>query len=550
MIRRAKATLLAAAVSGLTLFGACGDDLGSRPIEVGSFGLHIDGTPGLTFNVASYEITGPGGFSRSATIDVSHSASISVTIDGIPVGGPYGIALSATATDGTTCGGSATFNIAARVTVPVNVHLTCHQGARSGSVMVNGTINVCPVADGIGANPTEITVGGSIALDGKSHDADNGPSAVSYVWSASSGSFDSTTAKAPTFTCTTAGPVTITLTVSDGDPTPACTDTLTATVTCSKSTTTLAVFGDWPYSTALAASAPSFIAQVNADPDVDLALFLGDIHSGSMPCTAAWNSMVFGFFQSFADPFVYTPGDNEWTDCHKPKESSSGYPPDELAKDRQLFFPNPGKTIGGVQKNVVSQALAFDPLYPDDAAFVENVLWEQANVLFVTLNLPGSNNDLLPWTGTFSNPAAQADEVAKRNAANSRWLARAFAQATTDGSAGIVIGLQADMWDPAAFIAGGDGLNGYDAFVQQLATLTVAYGKPVLLFNGDSHLYESDHPLADPTSATGIMHPVAFPVPNLTRITVDGSTNFKDWVKLTVDPSTAAVFSWTRVFTP
>ena len=46
------------------------------------------------------------------------------------------------------------------------------------------------------------------------------------------------------------------------------------------------------------------------------------------------------------------------------------------------------------------------------------------------------------------------------------------------------------------------------------------------------------------------MHPIGLPVPNLTRVTVDGSTNFHDWVKLVVDPSTPAVFSWTRVNTP
>ena len=58
----------------------------------------------------------------------------------------------------------------------------------------------------------------------------------------------------------------------------------------------------------------------------------------------------------------------------------------------------------------------------------------------------------------------------------------------------------------------------------------------MLLVNGDSHLYEPDRPLADPS--------------NLTRITVDGSTNFHDWVKLVVDPATPAVFGWTRIDTP
>ena len=550
MVRSSKVLLLATALASAMFSGACGHDKDPAVEEFGSFGLQIDGVSGLTINTVGYQITGPAGFTKSGSIDVSHSATISATIPGIPAGGPYTITLSPVATDGTPCSGSATFNIMAHMTTTVTVHVTCHQAARTGSVLVTGSINICPVADGIGAAPSETTVGGTIALDGQAHDADAAPGALTYTWTASSGTLSSATAKSPTFTCTVPGTVTVTLTVSDGDTAPGCTDTLTTMVTCSKSTTTLAVFGDWPYSDALAAAAPSFIAQVNADPDVDLALFVGDIHSGSMPCTAAWNTMILGFFQAFVDPFVYTPGDNEWTDCHKPKESSSGYPPDELAKIRALFFPTPGKTIGGVKKTVVSQANAFDPGHPDDAAYVENVLWEQTKVLFVTLNVPGSNDDTLPWTGMFSNPPVQADEVAKRDAANHRWLNKAFAQATADGTVGVVIGLQADMWDPAAFVAGGDGLNAYDALVQQIATLTVAYGKPVLLFNGDTHLFEADHPLADPTSATGVMHPVGFPVPNLMRVTVDGSTNFTDWVKLTIDPASPTVFSVARVNTP
>jgi len=210
----------------------------------------------------------------------------------------------------------------------------------------------------------------------------------------------------------------------------------------------------------------------------------------------------------------------------------------------------PGKTLGGAPRSVTSQANAFDPAHPEDAAYVENVMWQQANVLFVTLNIPGSNDDHLPWAAPFSDPAGQADEIAKRDGANSRWLAKAFGAASAAANAGVLIGLQADMWDPAQFAPGGDGLSGFDAFVQQLASLVVAFGKPVLLINGDSHLFESDKPLADPASTTGVMHPVGFPVPNLTRLTVDGSTNFHDWVKLVVDPSTPDVFSFTRIITP
>ena len=103
------------------------------------------------------------------------------------------------------------------------------------------------------------------------------------------------------------------------------------------------------------------------------------------------------------------------------------------------------------------------------------------------------------------------------------------------------------MWDLSALAAGGDGLNAYDPFVQKLADLSVAFGRPVLLINGDSHLYGADQPLADPASATGVVHHTQA-VPNLTRITVQGSTNTpNEWLKLTIDPSTKSVFSWSNV---
>ena len=69
-----------------------------------------------------------------------------------------------------------------------------------------------------------------------------------------------------------------------------------------------------------------------------------------MPCTGAglspipkdsdptWNQKIFNLFAQFEDPLVYTPGDNEWTDCHETKEFSSGAPLNELAAVRSLFF--------------------------------------------------------------------------------------------------------------------------------------------------------------------------------------------------------------------
>jgi hypothetical protein len=158
---------------------------------------------------------------------------------------------------------------------------------------------------------------------------------------------------------------------------------------------------------------------------------------------------MFNIFAQFKDPLVYTPGDNEWTDCHKAKEGSSGDPLNELASVRRLFFPEPGLTLSGHKKRVLTQAESYDSHFPADSQFVENVIWEDARVIFVTINLPGSNNDTVPWTGEFSNQAVQAKEVAERTAADIRWLERAFAQARAEDARAVLIGLQADMWDLA-----------------------------------------------------------------------------------------------------
>src|SRR6266478_4374720 len=262
----------------------------------------------------------------------------------------------------------------------------------------------------------------------------------------------------------------------------------TAINTGSAETRTLAVFGDWPYGPDLFAAAPLLIDSINSDPKVRLVLHVGDIHSGSQPCTGAglspipagsvpgYNQTIFNTFEQFKDPFVYTPGDNEWTDCHKTKEFSSGAPLRELAAVRSLFFPNPGQTLGLRKKRVLTQAEHFTRVHPEDAQFVENVMWEESRVVFVTINMPGSNNDGLKWTAPFTDETARTREAAQRTLAALRWLRAAFAKAEEDDAKAVLIGLQADMWDPAAI--GGDGLGNYATFVHELASLSRHFRRP------------------------------------------------------------------------
>jgi hypothetical protein len=305
----------------------------------------------------------------------------------------------------------------------------------------------------------------------------------------------------------------------------------------SRTPTDLAVIGDVPYGGAQISALPANIAQINADPSVRLVMHLGDIKNGSSACTDTYFGQIRTAFDSFDDPLVYTPGDNEWTDCHR--INNGGFTPTErLAKLRSVFFDEPGETLGVHARDVAHQR----------APFVENVSWTQSQTVFATLNVPGSNNDLAPWFSQ-QNPAAvvtpaQQQEYDSRLQADLRWLDRTFDHAERRHAAAVVLGIQADMWDPAA--VAGNQVSGFTPLVQRLAERAREFDRPVLLLNGDSHVYGSDHPLDTPEGLA--LYGVDKPVPNLTRITVQGSDSKpREYVRLHVDPRQPGVFSWETV---
>ena len=229
--------LALAAGSMLSVLQGCGETPGanwSPPAgeEVGAVSADLD-VGGVNINSASYSITGPNGFSKSGSIDLSSAAALSATIGGLPAGTGYSITLTATSTNGLdSCAGSATFAVVARTTAAVAVHLTCHETPQKGSALVTGTLNVCPIVDSAGASPNRAIVGTGIRLTASAHDSDSGPAALGYAWTATSGVFDNPAAQNPLFTCSAPGTVTITVTVADGDPAPTCPDNLSLTVDC------------------------------------------------------------------------------------------------------------------------------------------------------------------------------------------------------------------------------------------------------------------------------------------------------------------------------
>jgi len=135
-----------------------------------------------------------------------------------------------------------------------------------------------------------------------------------------------------------------------------------------------AVIGDTPYGSAQIADFPNLISAINAAPNIGRVVHVGDIKNGSSRCDDAYFAQIFSALQGFADPLVYTPGDNEWTDCHR--ANNGGYDPlERLGAIRSLFFPNPGRTLGGAKKDVLTQSDISEL-----ATFVENTLWSEAQV--------------------------------------------------------------------------------------------------------------------------------------------------------------------------
>ncbi len=299
---------------------------------------------------------------------------------------------------------------------------------------------------------------------------------------------------------------------------------------------TFAVIGDIPYGDAQFAAFPGRIDQLNADRQVQLVDHLGDIKSGSSVCSDDYFAAIRTQFDRFIDPLVYTPGDNEWTDCHRP--NNGGYNPlERLDKVRATFFPAPGRTLGRHQAKVTSQA---------DQGLPENLRYDRAGVSFAAVHIVGSNNSLAPWTGNTAPTPEQTSEVLGRTAADIGLIRGTFTHARSTRARAVVLLTQADMFDPTVTGPHFSDYFGFQPIVRAIAEESARFTGPVYLFNGDSHVFNQDHPLGvgSPWLA---FYGVNAPASNLTRVTVEGSTDVDEWVKVTVGKHDPAVLTIQRI---
>ncbi len=282
--------------------------------------------------------------------------------------------------------------------------------------------------------------------------------------------------------------------------------------------------GDMPYGPRASTQAPyeRLIDAINRT-GLPFAIHIGDIKSGSSRCDDEEFVFQKGNFQRFEKALVYTPGDNEWTDCHRGNNGSYD-PVERLVQLRKVFFTDE-KSLGQTPLTLQSQP-KLQAAYPD---WVENRRWQNQGIAFATVHMVGSNNNRDP-----KRPSAMA-EFEARDKANVAWIEALFAWAKDTKAKAVVLAMQADPFEAASATHPFPPESGFARSVGQvLIPLVQQSGLPVLLVHGDSHRYTFDRPfkLNDQT------------LNNLYRLQVPGGYGDFRAVKVTVDPAKAdPVFS-------
>ncbi|SDE69364.1 hypothetical protein [Rhodospira trueperi] len=279
--------------------------------------------------------------------------------------------------------------------------------------------------------------------------------------------------------------------------------------------------GDMPYGDVAQTAYERLIDRVNAIEPA-FTIHVGDIKGGGSDCSDDRFQIESDNFMRYTGAVVYTPGDNEWTDCHR--ESAGGYDPlERLAAVRAKFFPE-AESLGQAPIALTRQADVSE--YTD---MVENAVWQHGGVIFGTVHVIGSNNNF-----EVRSPEAVAEFFA-RDAANQAWISHIFETATEADSAAVVIAMQADMfW--------GD-LNSSSGFTRTVETLQAegeAFAKPVLLVYGDSHQLEIDQPFRGEGGGR---------IDTMTALQVHGAGDVHA-VRVLVDPDLPGVFGYVPVYEP
>lgn len=289
---------------------------------------------------------------------------------------------------------------------------------------------------------------------------------------------------------------------------------------------TFVAFGDAPYGLPGDEGRFKMLTDQANELRLAFALHIGDIKNGHSSCADPGLLYAYGLFARFTVPLIYTPGDNEWTDCGR--LLAGGFDPAErLRRLRQIFFAD-GFSLGG--QRLMLERQSENPTF---AAYAENAMWAMAGVQFATIHVVGTGNN-------FHHHLPDRGEYIARNAANLAWLDHVFRRAVDTGARAVVIAMHANP----LFRDNSDRRIGFVDTKAAFARHAQAFGRPILLIHGDSHHYRIDRPLrADPVEHAG---PI---LRNFTRLEVFGSPETRG-VVVTVHPDRPTPFTFKPMVFP
>ncbi|MFK7849023.1 MAG: metallophosphoesterase [Rhodothermales bacterium] len=298
-----------------------------------------------------------------------------------------------------------------------------------------------------------------------------------------------------------------------------CASTRHAGISGSEGLFSFALIGDMPYAPGDVPRFEQLTKEINAEVNVDWVLHVGDIKTGGSSCSDAFLESRLALLQQFNKPLVIIPGDNEWTDCHRPT-AGKFQPLERLGKLRTLLYPVPGQSLGG--KTLLMDTQAADPAF---AEFPEHVRWIRNGVVLSTLHIVGSMNGMAPFPG---RTAADDQEATRRMDAAVEWMEDTFAVARESDSPGVFLMMHASIGFTQA-----TKQPVFASFLETLEREAIRFGKPVMLAHGDSHYFRIDKPLVH--SSTGRR------IENFTRVEAFGAGDVH-WLRVTVDPEDENVF--------
>jgi hypothetical protein len=296
------------------------------------------------------------------------------------------------------------------------------------------------------------------------------------------------------------------------------------------------LWGDVPYSQAQeSAGVPNLIDDMNR-AGLAFSVHVGDIKAGSTRCDDVVYARFEGFLEALRAPAVYTPGDNEWTDCDRP--AAGGYDSEERLRFIRENLFDTERSYGRREIRLSVQ----------DEPYVENRRWQLGDVTYATLHVVGSDNN------RSGDVAPDPVEWAARDAATNEWLHETFALAERRDSAGVMLFIQAnpgfDQSDPTRAplrdprTLGPD--DGFTNFLRALRAETIEFARPVVLVHGDSHYFRIDKPLLD-ADGNRIEHFTRAEAPG---DNAQSESNDVQWVSVKVDPRDPEVFSFQQEVVP